>query len=172
VEGTRRNRYQVARLPSSYSRPIGKSWLDRFHARHASFQSVWTPEVDGVRHKAMDIKTVRTRFDMVTELRLQHKYTPKRIYTMEELGFAVRESHSSRALVKIREKSGWRVVPGRQQWITAIECISADGSALPPLVIFKAKHTDTAGYWHMHHQTEVSRRAIATGRLIATPTTG
>jgi hypothetical protein len=91
----------------------------------------------------MSVETVKTWFDAVTELRLQHKYTPERIYNMDESGFAVGESQSSRALVNIRENSSWKVVPGRQQWITAIECISAGGSALPPLLIFKAKHTNT-----------------------------
>jgi hypothetical protein len=63
---------------------------------------------------------------------------------MDESGFAVGTSQSSRALVNIREQSSWKVVNGRQEWITAIECISAAGVAIPPLVIFKAKHTNTA----------------------------
>jgi hypothetical protein len=138
-----RNRYQVAQLPPSYPRPIGKSWLDRFRAHHPDIQGVWTRKIDGSRHKAMSVETVKTWFDAVTELRLQHKYTPERIYNMDESGFAVGESQSSRALVNIREDSSWKVVPGRQQWITAIDCISAGGSALPPLLIFKAKHTNT-----------------------------
>lgn len=63
---------------------------------------------------------------------------------MDESGFAVGTSQSSRALVNIREKSSWKLVNGRQEWITAIECISAAGAALPPLLIYKAKHTNTA----------------------------
>jgi hypothetical protein len=30
----------------------------------------------------------------------------------------------------------------RQEWMTAIECVSASGVAIPPLLIFKAKHTN------------------------------
>ena len=85
---------------------------------------------------------MKTWFDVVTEPRLQHKF-PGRIYNMDESGFAVRESQSSRALVNIREKSSWKVIPGQQQWITAIESIGAGGSTLPPLLIVKAKHTNT-----------------------------
>ena len=143
AEEIRKNRYQVARLPPSYPRPIGKSWLDRFRARHPDMQGIWTRKIGGARHKAMSVETVKTWFDAVTELRLQHKYAPERIYNMDESGLAVNESQSSRALVNILEKSSWKVIPGRQQWITAIECISAGGSALPPLLIFKAKHTNT-----------------------------
>jgi hypothetical protein len=30
--------------------------------------------------------------------------------------------------------------PGRQEWVTVIECISATGEKIPPLVIFKGKN--------------------------------
>jgi len=63
---------------------------------------------------------------------------------MDKSGFAVGTSQSSRALVNVREQSSWKVIHGRQEWITAIECISAAGVAIPPLIIFKAKDTNTA----------------------------
>ena len=63
---------------------------------------------------------------------------------MDESGFAIGASQSSRALVNVRENSSWKVVSGRQEWITAIECVSAAGESLPPLIIFKAKYTNTA----------------------------
>jgi hypothetical protein len=92
----------------------------------------------------MDRQAIETWFDAVTELVVQHNYQPDCIYNMDESGFAVGTSQSSRALVNIREKSSWKIVSGRQEWITAIECVSASGIALPPLVIFKAKHTNSA----------------------------
>ena len=89
AEEIRRNRYQVARLPPSYPRPIDKSWLDRFRARHPDIRGVWTRKIDGSRHKTMSVETVKTWFDAVTGLRLQHKYTSERIYHMDESDFAV-----------------------------------------------------------------------------------
>jgi hypothetical protein len=62
---------------------------------------------------------------------------------MDESGFAVGASQSSRALVNIREASSWKQIGSRQEWITAIECVSAAGAAIAPLLIFKAKHTNT-----------------------------
>jgi len=63
---------------------------------------------------------------------------------MDESGFAVGTSQLSRALVNVCKESSWKVINSRQEWITAIECVSAAGVAIPPLVIFKAKHTNTA----------------------------
>ena len=63
---------------------------------------------------------------------------------MDESGFTVGTSQLLRVLVNIREQSSWEVINSRQECITTVECISAVGIAIPPLVIFKAKHTNTA----------------------------
>ena len=63
---------------------------------------------------------------------------------MDESGYAVGASQSSRALINIREKSSWKVIQSKQEWITAIECVNAAGVILPPLLIFKAQHTNSA----------------------------
>jgi hypothetical protein len=140
----RHNRFQLSTTPPSYLRPIGKSWLDRFRTRHPEIKGVWTRKIEGARHKALSYEVVTLWFEAVTDLRVEHQYAPDRIYNMDESGFAVGDSQSSRALVNIREDSSWKVINGRQEWITAIECISAAGVAIPPLIIFKAKYTNTA----------------------------
>ena len=57
AEEIRRNRYLVSRTPPSYPRSIGKSWLDRFRARHPEIQGVWVRKIEGARHKAMSVET-------------------------------------------------------------------------------------------------------------------
>ena len=147
AEEVRRSRLCLSKTPPTppfLRRPIGKHWLDRFRNRHPEIQGVWTRQIEGVRHNTANLDVVKTYFEATTELYLQHQYPPERRYNMDESGFAVGISQSSRALVNIREKSSWKVVNGRQEWITAIECVSAAGVALPPLLIYKAKHTNTA----------------------------
>ena len=61
---------------------------------------------------------------------------------MDEIGFAVRETQSMRIIVDSTMKSNWKVIAGRQEWITVLECIDADGGSLPPMIIFKAKNTN------------------------------
>ena len=138
-----RQRYQLSKQ-APYRRPIGKHWLDRFRIRYPEIKGVWTRQIESARHTALNNTTMQSWFDAVTDLYIQHQYPPERIYNMDESGFAVGASQSSRALVNIREKSSWKVIKGRQEWITAIECISAAGFAIPPLLIFKAEHTNTS----------------------------
>lgn len=63
---------------------------------------------------------------------------------MDETGFAVGATQSTRIIVDSTQKSSWKATPGRQEWITAIECVDAAGGALPPMVIFKAKNTNSS----------------------------
>ena len=74
----------------------------------------------------------------------EHRYPPEHRYNMDESGFAVGASQLSRALVNIRKKQSWKVIQGKQEWITPIECVNATGATLSPLLIFKAQHTSSA----------------------------
>ena len=47
-------------------------------------------------------------------------------------------------------RTHWKVVPGRQEWVSVIECISADKRVLPPLVIFKATTIDSSWSTNLH----------------------
>lgn len=126
-----------------YTTPISRKWLTRFRARHPAIEGTWIRQIENARYKAVNVATLERWFDAVTELFLKHSYDERDVYNIDESGFSVGASQSSRVLVNIREKSSWKVVHGRQEWITAIKCVSALGRASPPLLIFKAKHLNS-----------------------------
>jgi hypothetical protein len=146
AENIRSQRYQLSttRRSDLLLRPLGKNWLAKFKSRHPEIRGVWARKIENARHKAVTREAVTSWFEAVTSLVVQYQYPPHRIYNMDESGFAIGDSQSSRALVNIREGTSWKVISGRQEWVTAIECVNALGTALPPLVIFKALHTNTA----------------------------
>jgi hypothetical protein len=80
----------------------------------------------------------------MTELRIAHHYPPECVYNMDKSGFAVGASQSSGALISVQEKSSQKVIAGRQEWITAIDCVSATSAAISPPIIFEAQHNNTA----------------------------
>ena len=57
---------------------------------------------------------------------------------MDESGFGIGTSQTNRVVVDATIYMHWKVVPGRQEWVSVIECISVDKCVLPLLVIFKA----------------------------------
>jgi len=72
----------------------------------------------------------------------RHHYKPKQIYNMDESGYGIGMTQSTRVLL-IRDAGekglkATKASSGRQEWVTTIACVSAAGTHLPPLVIFKA----------------------------------
>jgi hypothetical protein len=69
---------------------------------------------------------------------------------MDESGFGVGTSQTNRVVVDATMRTHWKVVPGRQEWVSVIECISANKRVLPPLVIFKATTIDSTWSTNPH----------------------
>jgi hypothetical protein len=73
----------------------------------------------------------------------ERTYKPRNIYNMDETGFAVGETQSTRIIVDATQKCNWKVTARKQERITVLECIDGEGGALPPMIIFKAQNTNT-----------------------------
>jgi hypothetical protein len=117
--------------------------LIRFKLRMPDIAGIRTRQIDAVRFKATNRKSVKRLFDTALELWVEHQYISSHLYSMDESGYAVGHSQSSRALLNVRDPSSWEQIASRPEWITAIECLSASETAVPPLLISKAKHTET-----------------------------
>jgi len=108
-----------------------------------------TRQLNAYRLEADSIENLAPWFsDMGAMLNIHH-YNPENIYNMDESGFGIGTTQSSRVLVvrgeviKGKGKAS-KAISGRQEWVTSIECVSASGQLLPPLVIFKATGTMNA----------------------------
>src|SRR2546423_1201289 len=81
----------------------------------------------------------------------EYKITPENMYNMDEtgtvsyntkvtVGFAIGTAQTSYVVVDAHQRKKYQAQPGRQEWITAIECICVDGTAIEPCIIFKGKN--------------------------------
>jgi hypothetical protein len=55
-------------------------------------------------------------------------------------GFAIGTAQTSYVIVDSRLRKKYQAQPGRQEWITVVECICTDGTSIPPLIIFKGEN--------------------------------
>jgi hypothetical protein len=94
--------------------------------------------------KELVIRVINACFNALTDIFLEKSYPSDAIFNIDETGFALGTSLPSKTLMRRGDTTAFKKISGRQEWITAIECIGASGVALPPLLIFKAKHTNTA----------------------------
>jgi hypothetical protein len=142
AEEIRLSRFRLSSTPTSYS-PIGKRWLDRFRKRHPELKTVYSRALDANRFEGVNYPVVNAYFDALTDLFLENPYPSDAIFNVDETGFALSTTLPSKVLIKRGDTTPFKKISRRQEWITVIECIRASGVALPLLLIFKAKHTNT-----------------------------
>ena len=60
------------------------------------------------------------------------------IYNIDETGFGIGTEECSRVIIDWDTlQTRYKTSPGRQEWVSAVECVCADRSTIPPFLIFK-----------------------------------
>jgi hypothetical protein len=122
------------------SSSISDRWVDRFRTRYPQIETCFSRTIDTARSTALDFSTIKSYFDNLGELLREHKYPPSAIYNVDETGFSIGSSRKSVVLLDQLNQRREKKQPGRQEWITCLECISASGVTLPPCLIFKGQN--------------------------------
>ncbi|RAL64783.1 hypothetical protein DID88_001380 [Monilinia fructigena] len=130
--------------PSFQSNHIGQRWIYRFLDRYPKLKGTYSRKLESARHKEATFETISAWYSTFRARIEERHYELKNIYNMDEIGYAVGETESTRIIVDSTLKSNWKVTAGKQEWITVLECVNADGGSLPPVIIFKAQNTNTA----------------------------
>ena len=61
------------------------------------------------------------------------------IYNINKTGFFIEFIKVIYIIINKMKNIRYSGNPGRQEWVSVIECICMDGTSLPPLIIFKGK---------------------------------
>jgi len=115
---------------------IGKRWTERFIRRNPVLKTVKNKGVDSIRVSNATEEVIRPWFD---RLRLPGvtAIAPANRWNMDETGIANGLGTNGLVLGHREHRSLQRKAPGSRTWTLIIECISASGRSLSPLVIFK-----------------------------------
>jgi hypothetical protein len=69
------------------------------------------------------------------------------IYNFDETGFQMGVASTAKVITgSERSRRPVSVQPGNRKWLTAIDCICADGQSLPPVIIFEGKLHQSTWY--------------------------
>ncbi|OAQ58123.1 transposase [Pochonia chlamydosporia 170] len=119
-------------------KPLGKNWMKGFLQRHPEISTRKGKRMDSCRINGASADTIKGFFSQL-QLPVVRAILPQNSYNMDESG--IQEGQGSNGLVL--GNSQIRIVirkhPGSRSWTTIIECISADGRVISPLVIFKGE---------------------------------
>jgi hypothetical protein len=134
---------------------VGEGWVSRFINRNkAHLISHWTNGMDRVRHEADSQAKYKYYFDLLHGKMEEYHVLPQNTYNMDEKGFMVgNKGRSKRVFSKElykRKEVRDSLQDGSREWITVLACVGADGSALPPSLIFQAAHGNIRLTW-VHH---------------------
>ncbi|KAI1674800.1 DDE-1 multi-domain protein [Pyrenophora tritici-repentis] len=123
---------------------LSESWVTRFINRHEiHLISKWTSAMDRTRHLADSESKYRLYFELLHGKITQYHLEARDIYNMDEKGFLIGLVGRSKRIFSRRqwEKKEVRasLQDGSREFLTVLACCCADGSSLPPALIYAAK---------------------------------
>jgi len=131
-------------------RPPGKNWPQAFYRRHPELHAKRLRPLDWARHDVNIYDKMVAWFAVIRQELEKADVLPENIYNMDETGTQLGVLSSLKVLVRHNDTYQHRGTGVKRTMITAIECISADGRALDPLIIWPAStHRST---WTVHAQ--------------------
>lgn len=150
-----------ARLGKEYpTKGVGRNWTDRFVERHHLELKTYNPKsLEGAWGRAVNPTTHQAWFDLLGET-LQSGNNGKPIaedciWAADEAGFqpAIR-TLQEQVIGGANKKLQHQTRGGTRENTTVIVTIGADGSSLPPAVIFKGQAYQTA--WKQENPANAS----------------
>jgi hypothetical protein len=150
-----------ARLGSKFPETgVGRQWTYRFLEKHSNKLHMYTARaLDTARGQAVNEHANTKYFDMVEDLQLRgdegKPVADECTFTMDEGGFQANGDEGFERVIGAKgKKVQYQQRKGTRENITVLATICANGTALPPAVIFKGK-----GYlvkWHQDNPAKAS----------------
>jgi len=138
--------------------PVGKNWINGFKARNPIITTLIGRSLDKERVNGSDKSTLEGFFVLLKAIVSEHRIKPSNIWNMDEHGLRQGSRSNGKVLGPVTKSGSKRTYvkePGTTDWVSILECASAEGRSIKPLVIFKGAglHStwfpvDNAPDWH------------------------
>lgn len=131
------------RCTTKATKPPNKNWPQAFRRRHPQLRSRKTSAMDWKRHDNNIADKIPQWFEVIEPELRRPEIRPENVYNMDETGVMLSMLGSVTVLVDKSDKRDYRGAGVKRTMVTAIECISASGECLDPLIIWPAStHRD------------------------------
>jgi hypothetical protein len=126
---------------------IGQRWVYNLVRRHPALKSRYNRKYDYQRAKCEDPALIRPWFQLVRNTIEKYGILDTDIYNFDETGFQMGVVSTAKVITGAeRSNRPVSVQPGNREWVTAIDCICADGQSLPLVIIFEGKMHQSTWY--------------------------
>ncbi len=118
--------------------PLGKKWMQSFLKRHPEIRTTRKVSRDSRRINKATTEVIRPWFNRFYAPDVQ-TIKPANRWNIDEAGLIEGAGVNGLVVGRTGIRSLLKKTPGSKAWTSFIECVSATGTTLPPLVIFKGK---------------------------------
>ncbi|KAJ8117808.1 hypothetical protein OPT61_g1085 [Boeremia exigua] len=129
-----------------------EAWMTRFLRHHSDVLiNAWATPMDGNRQRADSIDSYRLYFELLHSKITEYNVEPRNTYNMDEKGFAIGVTGKSKRIfdkVLYQSKQYQKSLQdGSREWVTIVATVCADGSALPPGIVYPAAGRAVQASW-------------------------
>jgi hypothetical protein len=133
-------------------KPVGEGWVYRFVNRNKDHLiSRWSSGIDRTRSKADSHFKYKLYFDLLHRKVTEHGVLPCNTYNMDEKGFLIGILGRSKRVFSKRQWEKKEVKAalqdGSREWITVLASVCADGTAIPPGLIYASANSSLQKTW-------------------------
>jgi hypothetical protein len=126
------------RSPTKAIKPPNKNWPQAFTRRHPELKSRRTRAMDWNRHDNNIYDKVTQWFEVIEPELHGADVKPENVYNMDETGVMLSMLNSVTVLLGKHDEHDYRGAGVKRTMVTAVECISASGECLKPMIIWPA----------------------------------
>ncbi|OKO98095.1 hypothetical protein PENSUB_9531 [Penicillium subrubescens] len=134
----RRSSHMQIPVANEATRPPGKNWPQAFYHRHPQLTSRTLKAIDWKRHDHNIYDKVQEWFRVIKTELDNPAILAENVYNMDETGVLLSVLGALKVLVGREEMCKYRGAAVKRKMVTAVECLSADGRSLNPLVVWPA----------------------------------
>ncbi|RYP02834.1 hypothetical protein DL765_010673 [Monosporascus sp. GIB2] len=136
---------------NSHHQKLGKKWYTRFLNRNPSVKTLRSHLIDYRRYNGACAENINIFFDRFN--RPEIKTIPRcHIYNADEVGLQEGVGDNGMVVGDAYRKFCIRKDSNNRRWTSILECISGDGKAIPPLVIFAGKSVQQQWFPNRNHK--------------------
>jgi hypothetical protein len=130
----------------------GKNWISRFIERHKNkIKSSYLTPADIARKRADNPYQYKLFYELLTEKIKKYEIEVHNMYNMDEKGFLIGILNKSKRIYTKSEAVRGKLLRAGQddnrEWITVIASICADGTSLPPGLIYQVTSGNLQDSW-------------------------
>jgi hypothetical protein len=126
--------------------PLGQNWAAGFLRRNLRVHSIIGRKIDASRATAANPESIREFLELYEATRRRLDIQLRDTYNIDETGIVLGVCNNSRVIASASKHKAYVKSPENREWVTIIECVSADGCTLRPVVIFKGNHVLTSWF--------------------------